>query len=72
MTHLRRIPILRIQRIEADLRVAFPLLWLPNLIYAARPRVDGCSVLRYDPHRVDNARDVAQKRQKDVYPKMLG
>ena len=57
---------------EAALRVAFPLLWLPNLIYAARHRADGCSVLRYDPHRVDNARDVAEKRQDDVYPKMLG
>ena len=43
-----------------------------HLAYPARRRADGCSVLRYDPHRVDNARDVAQKRQKDVYPKMLG
>ena len=30
------------------------------------------SVLRYDPHRVNDARDVAEDRQKDVYPKVLG
>ena len=71
-TDVRRIPLARIQRIEAALRVAFPLLWLPNLVYVTRSRADGCSVLRYDPHRVNDARDVAEKRQKDVYPKMLG
>jgi hypothetical protein len=37
-----------------------------------RPRADSCSVLRYDPHRVYDARDVAEDRQKDVDPKVLG
>ena len=43
-----------------------------HMAYAARRTADDCSVLRYDPHRVNDARDVAQKRQNDVYPKMLG
>src|SRR5215208_2805344 len=29
------------------------------------------SILRYDPHRVDDAWDIAEDRQKDVYPKLL-
>jgi hypothetical protein len=29
------------------------------------------SILRYDPHRVDDAWDIAEDRQKDVYPELL-
>ena len=29
------------------------------------------SILRYDPHRVDDAWDIAKDRQQDVYPKLL-
>jgi hypothetical protein len=29
------------------------------------------SVLRYDPHRVNDAWDIAEDRQDDVYPKLL-
>jgi hypothetical protein len=29
------------------------------------------SILCYNPHRMDYARDIAKNRQKDIYPKVL-